>query len=76
MGPQAYLYEKAREVHYHDLEHEIQEKHLLALLPRRQSISRHIAARLGILLMHLGIWLRHFEQPAATSSSTNCRALM
>jgi hypothetical protein len=68
MGPHMYLYEKAREVHYHDLHHQIAEKHLLALLPHHQSMSRRAAASLGILLLKLGTWLKQFEQPATTSS--------
>jgi len=62
-----YLYEKAREAYYHDLQHEIAERRLLALLPPHRSMSRRTAGWLGMLLLKLGIWLKHLEQPATTS---------
>jgi hypothetical protein len=63
MGPTMYLYEKAREAHYHDLQHEMAEKQLLAHLPRhRLSRSRHVAGKLGVLLLRLGSRLKQFEQ--------------
>jgi len=62
MGPNMYLYEKAREEHYHDLQREMAENRLLAHLPRhRLSRSRRIAGKLGVLLK-LGAQLKQFEQ--------------
>jgi hypothetical protein len=56
MGPNVYLYEKAREAYYHDLRHQMEERRLLAHLPRRRSMSRRAAGKLGS-------WLKQFEQP-------------
>ena len=67
MGPHMYLYERAREVCYHDLRRDMQERRRRALLPRRRSVSRRTAGKLGMLLLKLGTWLQQFEQPAATS---------
>jgi hypothetical protein len=50
MGPTMYLYEKAREAYYHDLRRQMEERRLLAHLPRRRSMSRRAAAEAG----HLG----------------------
>ena len=63
MGPNMYLYEKAREVHYQELLRELEKRRLLARLPRhRRSMSRRAAGKLGILLLKLGTWLKQFEQ--------------
>ena len=53
MGPNMYLYEKAREAHSHDLQHEMAEKQRLSHLPR-QRLSRRVAGKLGVLLLKLG----------------------
>jgi len=37
--PHLCLYEKAREVHYHVLRHELQERRVLTRLPKQWSIS-------------------------------------
>jgi hypothetical protein len=68
MGPNMYsLYEKAREAHCQDLRREAEKRRLLAHRPGpRRSISRHIAGKLGILLLKLGIWLQRFEQSQPT----------
>ena len=63
MGPNMYLYEKAREAYYHDLRRQQEERRLLAQLPGRRSISRRAAGKLGVLLLKLGAWLKQFEQP-------------
>ncbi len=63
MGPTMYLYEKAREAYYHDLRRQMEERRLLVRLPRRQSMSRRAAGKLGVLLLKLGAWLKQFEQP-------------
>jgi hypothetical protein len=63
MGPNMYLYEKAREAYYHDLRRQIEERHLLAHLPRRRSMGRRAVGKLGVLLLKLGAWLKQFEQP-------------
>ena len=61
MGPNMYLYEKAREVHYQDLRREMAENRRLLHLPRHR-LSRHIAGKLGVLLLKLGSRLEQFEQ--------------
>jgi hypothetical protein len=58
-----YLYEKAREAYYHDLRCQMEERRLLVLLPRRRSMSRRVASKLGVLLLKLGAWLKQLEQP-------------
>jgi len=66
MGPTMYLYEKAREEHYHDLQREMAENRSLSHLPRhRLSRSRRVAGKLGILLLKLGAKLKQFEQSQA-----------
>lgn len=63
MGPNMYLYEKAREAYYHDLRRQMEERRLLVCLPLRRSMSRRVAGKLGVLLLKLGTWLKQFEQP-------------
>jgi hypothetical protein len=67
MGPQMYLYERAREAYYRDLRRDMEERRRLFLLPQRRSVSRRTAGRLAMLLLRLGTWLKQFEQPATTS---------
>jgi len=63
MGPTMYLYEKARETHYHDLQYKVAEQQRLSQLPRhRLSRSRSVAGKLGVLLLKLGTQLKQFEQ--------------
>ncbi len=63
MGPNMYLYEKAREAHEQDLLHEAEKRRLLAHLPRhRWSMSLRAAGKLGKLLLKLGTWLKQLEQ--------------
>jgi hypothetical protein len=63
MGPNMYLYEKAREVHDQDLRREAEKSRLFVRLPRhRRSMSRFAAGKLGALLLKLGAWLKQFEQ--------------
>jgi hypothetical protein len=67
MGPNMYLSEKAREAHCQDLLREAEKRRLLARLPRHgRSMSRHLAGKLGILLLKLGTWLQRFEQSQPT----------
>ena len=67
MGPNIYLYEKAREAHCQDLLYEAEKKRRLSRLPRHdRSMSKHLAGKLGILLLKLGTWLQQFEQSQAT----------
>ena len=61
MGPNMYLYEKAREVHYQDLRCKMAESRRLSHLPRHR-LSRHVAGKLGVLLLKLGSRLKQFEQ--------------
>jgi hypothetical protein len=63
MGPTMYLYEKAREAYSHDIRRQMDERRLLVRLPRRRSMSRRAADKLGVLLLRLGTWLKQFEQP-------------
>jgi hypothetical protein len=62
MATNMYLYEKAREVHYQDLQREMAENRLLAHLPRHR-LSRQAASKLGVLLLKLGSRLKQFEHP-------------
>lgn len=63
MGPNMYLYEKAREVHSRDLLREAEKERLLRRLPRhRRSMIRCAAGKLGVLLLKLGTRLKQFEQ--------------
>jgi hypothetical protein len=67
MGPNFYLIEKAYEVHRQELLREAERERLLAQLPRhRRSVSRHVAGKLGVLLLWLGARLRQFEQKSPT----------
>lgn len=63
MGSNMYLYEKAREVHYQDLQREMAKSRLLEHLPqRRLSRSRRVVGKLGVLLLRLSARLKQFEQ--------------
>jgi hypothetical protein len=63
MGPNIYLYEKAREVHYQDLQREMAENRRLSHLSRhRLSRSRRVAGKLGVLRLQLGAPLKQFER--------------
>ena len=61
MGPNMYLYEKAREVHYQDLRREMAESRRLSHLPQHR-LSRRVAAKLGVLRPQLGSRLKQFER--------------
>jgi hypothetical protein len=65
MSPNMYLYEKAREAHYQDLQREMAESRLRAHLPRHH-VSRRVAGKLGVLLLKLGAELKRFEQSHTT----------
>ena len=65
MGSYMYLYEKAREAHYQDLQREMAESRLRAHLPRHH-LSRRVAGNLGVLLIKLGARLKQFEQSHIT----------
>jgi hypothetical protein len=63
MGPNIYLYEKARETHEQELRREAEKRRMLSQLPRqRWSMSRRAAGKLGELLLKLGTWLKQLEQ--------------
>lgn len=63
MGPNMYLYEKAREAHEQDLRREAEKRRRLSHLPRhRWSRSRRAVGKLGELLLKLGTWLKQLEQ--------------
>jgi hypothetical protein len=57
------LYEKALEVRRQDLRLEMEERRLLAHLPKQRSMSRRAAGKLGVLLLKLGMWLKRLEHP-------------
>jgi hypothetical protein len=58
-----YLYEKELEMRRRDLRHELEERRLLAQLPKRPNMSRRAAGKLGVLLLKLGLWLKQLEHP-------------
>ena len=67
MGTNFYLNEKASEVHRQALLREAEKERLLEQLSRRRSrASRHIAGKLGALLLWLGVRLKQFEQKSPT----------
>jgi hypothetical protein len=61
MGSNMYLYEKAREAHYQDLQWEMAESRRLSHVPRHR-LSRRVAGKLGVLRLQLGTRLKQFEQ--------------
>lgn len=64
MVPNPYLYQKVLEVRRRDLLREAEGRRLLAQLPKRRSMGRRAAGKLGLLLLKLGMWLKQLEQPA------------
>ncbi len=67
MDSKVYLDKKVQQAHYQDLLREAEKERLLAQLPRhRRSISRHVAGKLGLLLLKLGAWLKQFELTQTT----------
>ena len=63
MVPNPYLYEKALEARRRDLRHEAEVRRLLAHLPKRRSMGRRAAGKLGVLLLKLGMLLKQLEHP-------------
>lgn len=63
MAPNPYLYEKALEARRQDLRHEAEVRRLLAQLPKRRSMGRRAAGKLGVLLVKLGMLLKQLEHP-------------
>ena len=65
MNSNLHLYEKALDVRRQDLRLEMEERRLLAYLPKRKrrSMSRRAAGKLGVLLLKLGMWLKQLEHP-------------
>lgn len=58
------LYEKAIHEHHRDLQREMEQLRLLAHLQQpRQSWRRHIAQRVGIFFIKLGMKLKQLAQP-------------
>jgi len=53
-----YHSEKLAEAHRQDLLREAAQQRLVALLPRRRSLSMRIAHDLGVFLIKLGMWLK------------------
>lgn len=58
-----HLYEKELELRYRDLRSEMEERQLLAHLPKRLNMGRRAAGKLGVLLLKLGMWLKQLEHP-------------
>ena len=63
MAPNPYLYEKLLEARRKDLRHEAEVRRLLAQLPKRRSMGRRAAGKLGVLLVKLGMLLKQLEHP-------------
>ena len=57
------LYEKALEMRQRDLRLEMENRQLLARLPKGLHMGRKAAGKLGLLLLKLGMWLKQFEHP-------------
>jgi len=71
MVPDRYTLEKMALAHRQQLQREAEHERLLGALPGHSSHPlRHMAARLGIFLIALGIRLRQLEQPR-TSLAVN-----
>lgn len=52
--------------HRQQLHEEAANRRLLAALPRRPGMARHLVGRLGIVLVAVGSRMERFEQPRAT----------
>ena len=64
MGPQhLHMYEKLAEEHRQELLHEAEQRRLMAHLPSRSGLGRHVIARLGAFLVTVGMWLERVERP-------------
>jgi hypothetical protein len=64
MVPDPFTLEKMALTHRQQLQHEAEHEQMLEALPTHYSHwMRHMAARLGIFLIALGIRLRQLEQP-------------
>jgi hypothetical protein len=61
MGPNMYLYQKAREEQVRDLRREMAQNRWVAHR-QRSRLSRRVAGKLGALLLKLGSRLKQFEQ--------------
>jgi hypothetical protein len=57
------LYEKALELRRQDLRLEMEGRQMLAQLPKRLSLGRRAAVKLGVLLLKLGVRLKQLEHP-------------
>ncbi|HLZ55827.1 MAG TPA: hypothetical protein VKR06_02675 [Ktedonosporobacter sp.] len=63
------LRDKAFVEHLHELEHEAQQRRLLACARgQRHSRVKKAAGHIGKALVSLGIWLEHFEQREEVTS--------
>ncbi len=63
MGPQQmYMCEKLAEEHRQGMLHEAEQRRLIAHMPHRSSIARHIIARVGAFLITVGMWLEQVER--------------
>ena len=70
MGPQQlYMHEKLAEEHRQKLQHEVEQRRLIAHLPHRSSMARHTIARLGAFLIAVGMWLKQVERPEVNFAS-------
>ena len=70
MGPQQlYMHEKLAEEHRQELQHEAEQRRLIAHIPHRSSMARHTIARLGAFLITVGMWLEQVERREVSFAS-------
>ncbi len=62
-----HLYEKELVMRQRELRHEMENRQLLARLPKGLHIGRKAAGKLGLLLIKLGMWLKQLEHPQVVS---------
>ena len=58
-----HLYEKELEMRRRELRLEMENRQLLAQLPKGLHMGRKAAGKLGLLLLKLGMWLKQLEHP-------------
>lgn len=71
MGPQLYMQERVLEEYYREMPRKVERSRMVPELPRRGSIGRHAIARLGALLVAVGMWLERVKQHEADLSSSD-----
>jgi hypothetical protein len=71
MGPQLYIQERVLEEYYREMPRKVERSRMAIELPRRGSRGRHAIARLGTLLVAVGMWLKRVEQHEANLSPSD-----